>query len=83
MSKEITVKDKVLREFLKDPTLGSSEMALKINKKYNSVKAAFAKLVEEGFLNRVSRGVYEPNLSEILLDLINRVEALEEQVKKH
>jgi hypothetical protein len=82
MSKEITVKDNVLREFLKDPSLGPSEMAPKINEKYNSVKAAFAKLAVEGYLERASRGVYEPNISTILLDLINRVEALEEQVKK-
>jgi hypothetical protein len=81
MSKKITVKDNVLREFLRDPNLGPSEMAPKINAKYNSVKAAYAKLAVEGFLDRPSRGVYEPNISVILLDLIDRVEALEEQVK--
>jgi hypothetical protein len=82
MSREMSLKNNVFRELLKDSTLGPSEMALKIDAKYNSVKAAFAKLTAEGFLDRPSRGVYEPNISSILLDLIDRVEALEEQVKK-
>ena len=45
------------------------------------VKAAFAKLAEEGFLERPSRGNYAPNNAAILLDLIDRVTALEEKVK--
>ena len=79
----MSLKDNVFREFLKDPSLGPSEMALKIDAKYNSVKAAFAKLVVEGFLNRPSRGTYVPNISGILLDLIDRVEALEKLVKNN
>ena len=57
-------------------------MTKKIGAKYNSVKAAFAKLAAEGVLDRPSRGTYEPNIATILLDLIDRVDALEEQVKK-
>ena len=53
-------------------------MAEKLDAKYNSVKAAFAKLAEDGFLDRPSRGTYAPSVSGILLDLIERVEALEE-----
>lgn len=82
MLREISLKDRVFREFLKDPSLGPREMALRIDSKYNSVKAAFAKLAAEGFLDRPSRGIYEPNISAILLDLLDRVEALEVQVKK-
>ena len=81
MSREMSLKDNVFREFLQDPSLGPSEMTKKINAKYNSVKAAFAKLAAEGFLDRSSRGIYEPNVAAILLDLIDRVEVLEEQVK--
>lgn len=81
MSNEISLKDSVFREFLKDPNLGPSEMAEKLNANYNSVKAAFAKLAEEGFLERPSRGNYAPNIAAILLNLIDRVSALEEQVK--
>lgn len=79
----MSLKNNVFRELLKDPSLGPSEMALKIDAKYNSVKAAFAKLTAEGLLDRPSRGVYEPNISSILLDLIDRVEALEKQVKNN
>ena len=81
MSNEISLKDSVFREFLKDPNLGPSEMAEKLNANYNSVKAAFAKLAEEGFLEHPSRGNYAPNIAAILLNLIDRVSALEEQVK--
>ena len=55
-----------------DPVKGS---------KYNSVKAAFAKLAEEGMLERPSRGSYVPNVSGILLHLMDRVEALEKGSK--
>ncbi len=81
MSTEKSLKDSVFREFLKNPSLGPSEMTEKLNAKYNSVKAAFAKLAEEGFLERPSRGSYEPNIAVILLNLMDRVEALEERVK--
>jgi hypothetical protein len=76
-----SLKDEVFREFLRNPSLGPSDMTKKLNAKYNSVKAAFAKLAEEGFLERPSRGSYLPNHATILLDLIDRVEKLEEQVK--
>jgi DNA-binding IclR family transcriptional regulator len=81
MSKEISLKDSVFREFLKNPSLGPSEMTEKLGANYNSVKAAFAKLAEEGFLERPSRGTYEPSIATILLDLMDRIAALEEQVK--
>jgi hypothetical protein len=81
MSTEKSLKNSVFREFLKDPSLGPSEMTEKLDAKYNSVKAAFAKLAEEGFLERPSRGSYKPNIAAILLNLMDRVEALEERVK--
>jgi Mn-dependent DtxR family transcriptional regulator len=81
MSSEKSLKDSVFLEFLKDPKLGPSEMTKKLDAKYNSVKAAFAKLAEDGFLERPSRGIYKPNIVGILLDLLDRVEALEEKVK--
>ena len=81
MSNEISLKDSVFREFLKNPSLGPSEMTDKLEANYNSVKAAFAKLADEGFLERPSRGTYEPNIAAILLNLMDRVAALEEQVK--
>ncbi len=63
MSNEISLKDSVFREFLKNPSLGPSEMTEKLGANYNSVKAAFAKLAEEGYLERPSRGTYEPNIA--------------------
>jgi len=81
MSQETSLKDQIFREFLKNPSLGPSEMSEKLDAKYNSVKAAFAKLTEEGFLERASRGSYEPNIAAILLNLMDRVEALEAKVK--
>ncbi len=81
MSNEISLKDSVFREFLKDPNLGPSEMTEKLNANYNSVKAAFAKLAEEGFLERPSRGNYVINNAAILLNLMDRVAALEEKAK--
>ena len=81
MSNEISLKDSVFREFLKNPSLGPSEMTEKLGANYNSVKAAFAKLAEEGFLERPSRGSYAPNNAAILLNLMDRVAALEEKVK--
>ncbi len=81
MSSNRSLKDRVFREFLRDPSLGPTEMTERLKEKYNSVKAAFAKLAEEEFLERPSRGNYEPNNATILLDLIDRVEKLEEQVK--
>ena len=81
MSSKQSLKDTVFKEFLRNPALGPSEMAEKLDAKYNSVKAAFAKLAEDGFLDRPSRGTYAPSIPGILLDLIERVEALEEAAK--
>lgn len=81
MSSKKSLKDEVFREFLKNPSLGPTEMTKSLDAKYNSVKAAFAKLAEEGFLERPSRGTYAPNIASILLDLMDRVEKLEEQAK--
>ncbi len=80
MSDDLTLKDTIFREFLKDPSLGPSEMTDKLGANYNSVKAAFAKLADEGFLERPSRGNYEPNIAFILLNLMERVTTLEESV---
>jgi predicted transcriptional regulator len=77
MSKNQSLKDTVFKEFLRDPALGPTEMAEKLGANYNSVKAAFAKLAEEGLLERSGRGSYEPSVSGILLNLMARVEALE------
>ena len=77
MSEEYSLRDTVFREFLKDSSLGPAEMASKINAKYNSVKAAYAKLAEDGLLQRTSRGNYEPNYGRITVHLLDRIEKLE------
>jgi len=77
MSEEYSLRDTVFREFLKNPNLGPAEMTTQLNAKYNSVKAAYAKLADDGLLLRTSRGNYEPNTAGILLHLLNRVERLE------
>jgi len=82
MSSKQSLKDTVFKEFLRNPALGPSEMAEKLDANYNSVKAAFAKLAEDGFLDRPSRGTYAPSMPGILLDLIERVEALEEAANR-
>lgn len=81
MSSKKSLKDSIFKEFLKNSELGPSEMAEHLDAKYNSVKAAFAKLTEEGMLERHRRGAYRPSVSGILLDLIDRVEALEKANK--
>ncbi len=81
MSSKKSLKEVVFREFLQDPSLGPSEMTKKLDAKYNSVKAAFVKLTEEGFLERPSRGSYKPDMASIVLNLIDRIEKLESQVK--
>jgi hypothetical protein len=81
MSSKQSLKDTIFKEFLRNPALGPSEMAEKLDANYNSVKAAFAKLAEDGFLDRPSRGTYAPSIPGILLDLIERVEVLEEAAK--
>ncbi len=77
MSEEYSLRDQVFREFLRDPKLGPAEMTEKIHAKYNSVKAAYAKLAEDGLLQRTGRGSYEPNVPGVLLYLLDRVEKLE------
>ena len=56
-------------------------MTEKLGAKYNSVKAAYAKLCDEGILKREGRGSYTPDIAGILLDLMDRVEALEKREK--
>jgi DNA-binding transcriptional regulator YhcF (GntR family) len=56
-------------------------MAEHLGAKYNSVKAAYAKLSDEGLLMRRGRGSYSPNVPVILLHLMDRVEALEKGSK--
>ena len=82
MSSKQSLKDTVFKEFMRNPALAPSEMAEKLDANYNSVKAAFAKLAEDGFLDRPSRGTYAPSMPGILLDLIERVEALEEAANR-
>jgi Mn-dependent DtxR family transcriptional regulator len=81
MSAKTSLKDTILKEFLKDTSLGPSEMSSKLGAKYNSVKAAFAKLNKEGLLLRPNRGSYEPNVAGLLLLLMDRLEALERTIK--
>lgn len=77
MSKDYTLQEIVFKTFLKNPKFGPSEMSKLLNAKYNSIKAIYAKLCDEGLLIRESRGVYAPNYSEIILHLMDRVEHLE------
>jgi Mn-dependent DtxR family transcriptional regulator len=81
MSEDLSLKDKVFRNFLQDPTLGPEQMAAKLDAKYNSVKDAFAKLARDELLQRSGRGNYEPNYAGIVIHLIERIEALEKKVK--
>ena len=77
MTEKYTLREAVFRAFLANPNLGPKDMAGKLKAKYNSVKAVFAKLCEEGLLRREGRGNYVPNTSIILLHLMDRIEALE------
>lgn len=81
MTDEYTLRETVFRTFLKQPGLGPTEMAKHLGAKYNSVKAAYAKLSSEGLLMRRGRGSYSPNVPGILLHLMDRVEALEKGSK--
>lgn len=77
MGDKYTLKERIFRAFLEDPTLGPGEMTELLGVKYNSVKAVYAKLCDEGFLRREGRGNYAANVTGILLNLMDRVEALE------
>jgi Mn-dependent DtxR family transcriptional regulator len=81
MSEELSLKDKIFRSFLQDPTLGPEEMATKLDAKYNSVKDAFAKLAKDGLLQRSGRGNYEPNYARIIIHLMDRIDSLEKKAK--
>jgi len=81
MSEDYSLRDTVFREFLKNPSLGPAEMATKISAKYNSVKAAYAKLAEDGLLQRTGRGNYEPNYGWITIYILDRLEKIEKGVK--
>lgn len=81
MTNKHTLKEMVLRTFLEDPTLGPSEMTKVLDVKYNSVKAAYVKLCDEGFLKREGRGIYAPDITGILLHMMDKVEALEKSLK--
>ena len=52
-------------------------MAERLGANYNSVKAIYARLCEEGLLRREGRGNYSVNYEGILLHLLERIEALE------
>jgi Mn-dependent DtxR family transcriptional regulator len=79
MKQDYSLKEHVLRTFLADPSLGPSEMTKKLGAKYNSVKAVYAKLCDEGMLKRERRGSYTPDVARILLNLMDRLETLEER----
>ncbi len=81
MTEDYTLRETVFRTFLENPTMGPSEMTEKLGANYNSVKAVYAKLYEEGFLERKGRGSYIPNVTGILLYILDRVEALEKEIK--
>ena len=50
MTEDYTLRESVFRAFLKNPTLGPTEMTDLLGAKYNSVKAVYAKLTAEGLL---------------------------------
>jgi len=79
LSEEKTLKENVFRAFLSHPSFGPKEMAEYLQVNYNSVKAIYAKLCEEGLLERTSRGIYSANIAGIVLHIIDRVEALEKR----
>jgi hypothetical protein len=79
MKHDYSLKEQIFRTFLANPSLGPSEMTEKLGAKYNSVKAVYVKLYQEGKLKREGRGSYTPDVSGILLDLMDRVEALEKR----
>lgn len=79
MDSERPLKDAVLRSFLENPNISIVEMSDKLGAKYNSVKAVFAQLSEDGLLARESRGNYSPNLPKLILFLMDRIEALEKE----
>lgn len=81
MTSDYTLRETVFRTFLKVPTLGPREMTTRLGANYNSVKAVYAKLYEEGLLKREGRGNYVPNVTGILLLLLDRVEALEKRLE--
>lgn len=81
MNENYTLKDMVFRTFLKNPKLGPGEMTEKLGANYNSVKAVYSKLYDEGLLDREGRGNYIPNIPGILLHLIDRMEVLERTAK--
>jgi hypothetical protein len=77
MNRRYSLKENIFRTFLKDQSLGPSEMATYLGANYNSVKAGYSKLCEEDLLKRVSRGKYSPNIEGIILHLMSRIESLE------
>ena len=81
MTEDYTLREKVLRKFLEKPELGPSEMAELLNANYNSVKSIYGKLRVEGFLKREGRGNYEADVHGIIINLMDRIEALEKGEK--
>jgi hypothetical protein len=81
MTDDYTLWEKVLRTFLENPDFGPSEMTEKLDANYNSVKAVYAKLYNDGLLKREGRGNYSPNLPRIVLQLMDRIELLENMKK--
>ncbi|RJS89233.1 hypothetical protein CW700_05010 [Candidatus Bathyarchaeota archaeon] len=82
MGEERTLKEMVFRTFLLHPGFGPREMTDHLQVNYNSVKAIYSKLCDEGLLRREARGTYSPNIPGILLHLMDRIEALEKRLGK-
>ena len=77
MAKEYTLQESVSRAFLGNPDMEPSEMSQHLQANYNSVKAAFSNLYNDGLLDREGRGNYVPNVPKILLHIMDRIGALE------
>ena len=77
MGEEVSLRERVFRELLLHPDYGPSDMARRLKANYNSVKAIYGKLCEEGFLLREGRGKYVLNIPRMILDLYDRLRRLE------
>jgi hypothetical protein len=81
MNENYSLREMVLRTLLQNPQLGPTDMTKHLDAKYNSVKAIYAKLCNEGLLLREGRGSYVLNLPSIILNILNRMESLEKSLK--
>lgn len=80
MTEDRSLKETVFTTFLTHPELGPKEMAEYLKVNYNSVKAIYAKLCDDGLLLRASRGEYTTNIPGILISMLTRIDALERKL---